>query len=152
MIENYEINENTLAVIATDIYQTKIIETEKEFIVDKKAYEIMEESCEYYGSTYVGRLNAAKKILNCSYKLPILVEESSSLIFFPTKSSLVDDCSWINYNAIKNYSYQTENNKLNLDFINGTKIELDISKLSFQNQIYKSTQLESILRRRNLKK
>lgn len=151
-MENYEINENTLAVIATDVYQTKIIEKDKEFIVNKRAYEIMEESCEYYGSTYVGRLKSAQKMLNCSYKLPILVEESSILIFFPTKSSLVSDCSWINYNCIKEYNFNPKNSNMVVSLINNTKIELDISKLSLQNQIYKSTQLESIFRRRNLNK
>lgn len=151
-MENYEINENTLAIIATDVYQTKVIEKDKELIINKKAYEIMEESCEYYGSTYVGRLKSAQKMLNCSYKLPILVEESSILIFFPTKSSLVSDCSWINYNCIKDYNQNNKNNNMILSLINGSKVELDISKLSLQNQIYKSTQLESIFRRRNLKK
>ena len=40
-------------------------------------------------------------MLNCSYKIPILVEESSCLIFFPIKSSLLKDCCWINLNSIK---------------------------------------------------
>ena len=97
----YEINEDTYAVISTDVGKTRIIEKDYDVILDNDAYKIMDESCKYYGSSYMGRVEGAKKILDCSYKLPILVEESSVLIFFPIKSSLLDDCCWINLNSIK---------------------------------------------------
>lgn len=142
----YEINEDTLAVLYNGYDKTKIIEKNKEYEINAKAYNIMEENCEYYGSTYNGRITAAKKMLNCSYKLPVLVEESNSLIFFPTKSSLEDDCSWINYGAINNYD--RNNGMIEVEFNNNKKILLDMSKISLENQLARSSRLESITRKR----
>ena len=147
-MKNYEINEDTLVIMPDrDNYgQTRIIETDEEYIVSKSGYEVMDESCQYYGSTYKGRIKAAQKILDCSYKIPIIVEESSNLIFFPTKSSLLEDCIWLNMNSIKNY--KKEGNKTRIIFNNNKEIVIDISRLSLQNQIYRSIKLESIIRKR----
>ena len=151
-MKNYEINDETYAVISQELGKTKIIEKEKDYDVEKDAYKVMDESCRYYGSSYQGRVVASKELLNCSYKLPVVVEESSVLIFFPIKSSLLDDCCWINLNSIKNIE-KIDNNKSKITFNNDEKIELDISKLSLENQIYRSTKLESIIfKRLNAKK
>ena len=150
-MKSYEINEETYAVISQDLGKTKIIEENYEYDVEKDAYKVMDESCKYYGSSYKGRLEAAKELLDCSYKLPILVEESSVLIFFPIKSSLLDDCCWINLNSIKNI--EKVGNKSKITFKNGKEMLFDISKLSLDNQIYRSTKLESIIFKRiNAKK
>jgi competence protein ComK len=110
----------------------------------------MENSCEYYGSTYKGRLTAAKKMLNSSYKLPIIIEESENIIFFPTKSSLLDDCCWINYNYIK--KYEKLENRVKITFKNNDEINVDMSKLSLDNQISRSSMLELISRKRKISK
>ena len=150
-MNNYEINEETYAIISKDIGKTEIIEKSNDYIIDNDAYKVMDESCKYYGSSYKGRLEAAKVLLNCSYKLPILVEESSVLIFFPIKSSLLDDCCWINLNSI--YNIEKVDNKSQITIKNGKKMIFDISKLSLENQIYRSTKLESIIFKRiNAKK
>ena len=142
----YEINEDTIAVIPIEYEKSIVIELEKEYIVNKKAYSIMDDSCKYYGSTYKGRLTAAKDILDCSYKLPILVEETQNIIFFPTKSSLEEDCCWINFNHIKNI--EKEGNNTIITFVNGRSKKFDISKLSIQNQISRSTRLSYIIDQR----
>lgn len=150
-MNNYEINEETYAIISKDIGKTTVIEKDNDYIIDNDAYKVMDESCKYYGSSYKGRLEAAKVLLDCSYKLPILVEESSVLIFFPIKSSLLDDCCWINLNSIK--YIEKVDNKSQITFKNGKKMIFDISKLSLENQIYRSTKLESIIfKRMNAKK
>ena len=142
----YEINDDTIAVMPIDENKTKIIEKENEYIVDKSAYLIMDESCKYYGSSYKGRLSAAKEILDCSYKIPILVEESQNIVFFPTKSSLEADCSWLNFNYIK--QIKKLDKKSLIIFTNNKKLLLDISKLSIENQIARSTRLSYIIEQR----
>lgn len=150
-MNNYEINEETYAIISKDIGKTMVIEKSNDYEIDNDAYKVMDESCKYYGSSYKGRLEAAKTLLDCSYKLPILVEESSVLIFFPIKSSLLEDCCWINLNSIENI--EKVNNKSKITFKNGKEMIFDISKLSLENQIYRSAKLESIIFRRiNAKK
>jgi len=150
-MKNYELNEETYAVIGEKVGKTRVIEKEEDYSINNDAYKIMDESCQYYGSSYNGRLMASKKILDCSYKLPILVEESSRLIFFPIKSSLLDDCCWLNLNGIK--KVQKYGRKTKIIFQNGKELIVDVSKLSIDNQIYRATMLESIiLKRMNAKK
>lgn len=149
-MKEYEINEETMAIIPINYNQTLVKEYDREYIIEKNAYEIMENSCEYYGSTYKGRLTAAKKMLNSSYKLPIIIEESENIIFFPTKSSLLDDCCWINYNYIK--KYEKLENRVKITFKNNDEINVDMSKLSLDNQISRSSMLELISRKRKISK
>ena len=119
----YEINEETVAIIPIGSNKTKVVELNDEYIVPQSSFSIMEENCEYYGSTYNGRIKAAQKILNYSYKLPLLVEESEKLIFFPTKASTDKDCAWINHNYVlsreksgKNYTKVVFQNGIELEF------------------------------------
>ena len=149
-MKEYEINDDTYAVISEKFGKTKVIEKNIEYQIEKDAYKVMDDSCKYYGSSYKGRLEASKKILECSYKLPIIVEESSALIFFPIKSSLLDDCCWINLNSIKKVIKM--DNKSKILFKNDKEIIFDISKLSIDNQIYRSSRLESVIIKRISKK
>ena len=132
-MKKYEINKETFAVVGKEDEKTRIIEKNEEYLIDSGAYQIMDESCCYYGSSYYGRLKAAKKMLNCSYKIPILVEESSCLIFFPIKSSLLKDCCWINLNSIK--KIEKYKDKSLIVFINDRKMAVPVSKMVLKNQI-----------------
>lgn len=146
----YEINEETIAMIPINENMTKIIEVSKEYDIPQGTFEILEENCEYYGSTYNGRIKSAQKILNYSYKLPLLVEETEQLIFFPTKSSSSEDCCWINHNYVK--TREKIGNKTRVTFENGTQKEFNISKLSFKNQLLRAGMLDAIISKRVKKK
>lgn len=145
-MKNYEINEDTMAIIPLSYYETLIKETNREFKIAKNTYKVMEESCEYYGSTYSGRVKAAKKILDCSYKLPLIIEESENIVFFPTKSATDENCSWLNANHIK--KIVKVGNKSEVIFNNDQKIIIDVSRLSLNNQVSRAFRLETILRKR----
>ena len=93
-MESYEINKDTCAVIGVNDNVTKIIEGEDEYYVDKNCYEVMEDSCQYYGSSCEGRMKGSKNIMGSNYKLPIVVEESNDIIFFPTESPSSPNCVW----------------------------------------------------------
>lgn len=147
-MENYEINEETMAIIPVGYNKTLIKEVNDQYLINEKAYEIMESSCEYYGSSYQGRVDASKKILNSNYKVPVLVEDSESIVFFPTKSSLLEDCCWINHNYID--SYEKDDKTTKITFKNKETINFDISKLSLENQISRSCKLELISRKRKI--
>ena len=143
MIKNYEINEETLVVLPIDKNTTKVIETNESYTIDKNAQKIISESCEYYGSSYEGRLKGTKGLTGINYKAPIIIEESSQLIFFPTSSPRLDSCTWLNLKKVIDY----EKTKLGtlVEFQNGEKFELNISKTSFQNQIFRAAMLSQRL-------
>ena len=144
---NYEINEGTLAVIAFDDCKTKILEDDKEYIVSSTPYEVMDHSCRYFGSSYEGRKEGTKSILNVDYKVPIIVENSSNLIFFPTTSPSSNDCSWISLKDIKDIK-ELDNRDTEITFNNDKKIVLPISKRMIENQVLRASRLDLIIRNR----
>lgn len=146
----YEINDDTVALIPIDSSNTRVIELEKEYIIPQSAFNIMEENCEYYGSTYEGRVKSAKKILNFAYKIPIIVEETERIIFFPTKSTSDNTCCWVNFNFVT--TREKLGKHINVRFKNGLEYEFDVSKLSFENQLMRANMLNSMLTKRIDKK
>lgn len=150
-MERYEINDKTLAVIACDDNLTKIYEEEQLFYVQNNANKIMEDSCEYFGSSLDGRRVGTKSLIGISYKSPIIVEESKEIIFFPTSSLRNNINSWVCLGQIK--SYYQKGKSCVIVFHNGTEICLNNSYGSIDNQILRSSRLESALRwRKNGKK
>ena len=106
---NYEICEDTLAILPFESGKARVIETHGELIVNKTPMEIIEDSCLYFGSTYDGRHTATKYLLGISYKSPIIIEESRNIIFFPTNSPRQQDCCWISLKNIIDYKRRHNN-------------------------------------------
>ena len=59
----YEINSETLAIIPLQKGKSKILELNDEYEIDLTPYKIMENSCNYYGSSLTGRMEGSKSIL-----------------------------------------------------------------------------------------
>ncbi len=143
---DYEINRNTIMIIPVNDKQSRVIETDTEYIVDADAYSIMERSCLYFGSSFEGRLSSSKEMLGSIYKAPILIEESRNIIFFPIKSCVVRQNAWISLNNL--VSYNKHDKKTIITFKNDKQMLIDAPYFSIDNQVLRSTMLESILRRR----
>ena len=148
---NYEINYDTQLIMPIKENTTKVIENADEYIVDNTPLEIMEHSCEYFGSSFKGRKEGTKKLLGITHKPPIIVEESKKMIFFPTISPENEFCSWINLESIDKY-YKINSHKSAILFKNGDIIEFNISYGSLSNQILRATRLKFILEERTEKK
>ena len=80
------------------------------------------------------------------YKTPIVVSEQDNMIFFPTSSPRLNDCSWINVNNIR--SIDKNDKKTTIIFTNGEEIEIEASYNIIKNQYFKSLQLNSALKNR----
>ncbi len=145
-MENYEINRNTLAILSCGKEKSKIIEDDKEFYVNLSPLKIIDNSCKYFGSSYDGRFSGTKSILGISHKSPIIIEESSKIIFFPTTSPRLERCSWISLNNISDY-YKLYGDTI-IKFNCGKKIKLEISYGIIDNQVLRSSRLESIFSKR----
>jgi len=150
-MQEYEINEETLAIVPIDEGYSQIYEMSNTFQVACNATKIIEESCLYFGSTLEGRRKGTESMIGIRYKAPIIIEEEKEIIFFPTKSSRYHLPIWIGLKNIK--SYYRDNNEIVLEFKNDQKIFLNISYGSLDNQILRASRLESSLRgRKNAKK
>ncbi len=149
-MKRYEINDNTLAVIPFNKYETIVYEGEDSYILEKSVSKIMDESCKYYGSTLEGRQKGTSYVTGLRYKAPIIVSEDNNIVFFPTSSPRLKDCGWISLNNIKEY-YAFEN-KMILVFMNNQKIEIEISEYILKNQILRAAMLDSTIRKRKIKR
>ena len=143
-MDSYEINNGTLAIIATGNGNSKILEDEKTYIIKKTPYEILDHSCKYFGSSYEGRKEGAKEIIGRSYKIPIVIEDTQRLVFFPTVSPEEKDCIWIAVNKILSYK-QEKYSATSITFKNGKKVMIPLSFRAVQNQILRATRLSYIL-------
>lgn len=143
-MDNYIINDSTLALISNK-NSTIVYEKYQTLDINNKSINIVDISCKYYGSSFLGRCGASDYLIGIKYKCPIIISEVKELIFFPTTSYKNEDCVWINYKGVKKY-YTTDNQQLEIEFINDIKITMNLSNRVFCNQIFKSSRLESILR------
>lgn len=147
-MKTYEICKDTLAIIPIENYKSKVIERDREIEVDKTPMEIVESSCQYFGSSFVGRLKGTKNLTGVTHKSPIIIEETNEIIFFPTSSPRLYECCWISLNNISDY--QKDSNNSTILFDTGYQLSLDISYGSLDNQILRATRLESVLRKRKI--
>lgn len=145
-LEYYYINRATYAIVPIDKSVSKVYEGNKIYIVNKSSKDIISESCSYFGSSYQGRCDGSKKILNMNYKLPIVIDDFNNLIFFPTSSPRFGQCLWISLNNIS--SYLKNDDKSRLLFYNDVCLDLEISYYSLENQIFRATMLDSLMRKR----
>lgn len=145
-MDSYEINKDTCAIISVDKNITKVVEKNNEYYVNQTTYQIMDNSCQYYGSSCEGRIKGTRMILGSSYKVPIVVEESNDIIFFPTESPSSHSCSWLSLNQIERYENCEGFTKVT--FNNGQSIVVKMSIASFENQILRANRLESLLKKR----
>ena len=148
MKEEYEINSSTLAIISVEDKLSKVIEKDDIFYVKNSAMKIINDSCKYFGSSYIGRSEGTKNLTGIKSKCPIIIEETTNMIFFPTASPRKNNCWWISLNNINKYLLNC--GKSNIIFTNGFNLELDISYNILENQILRATRLDSVLRKRKV--
>lgn len=142
-MNNYEMNYETLAIIPLNAEETKVIETDGECIVKTSSMKIIDEACRFFGSSYAGRSEGTKSMIGINYKAPIIVEETAPIIFFPTISPRLEGCSWISFKDVEKCI--KKDNKSIVLFKNGLELELDLSYKVLQNQILRSSYLNSML-------
>lgn len=150
MKNEYEISIETLAIIPMENRYSKVVEMEDTFIIEKTPFEIIEDSCKYFGSSYIGRHEGTKSLIGVNYKSPIIIEETNNIIFFPTSSPRFTNCSWISLRHV--WKYEKEEKYSKIIFKNGFSLILEISYGSLQNQILRSSLLESKIRSRKILK
>jgi len=146
-MQEYEINCDTLAILPTDDIKSLVIEKENEYVIDNRPFQVMDYSCQYFGSTYHGREEGSRSMIGVSYKAPVVVEETSEMIFFPTMSPQISSCSWIALREVKKI-VDNKDGTTTVIFFNGREIIIPCSKHTMENQLLRATRLESVLRSR----
>ena len=89
----YIITEKTLALLPID-KKTRVLEWEKDFIIEEKIIQIIEHNCILNGSTLEGRRKGSSYLIGASYKPPIIIDEMKRIILVPTLSNKNPNCKW----------------------------------------------------------
>lgn len=150
MLVDYEINSSTQAIVPIDDNKSMVYEEEGEYIVDKSSNQIINYNCNFYGSSYDGRCEGTRSLIGIKSKLPIIIEESRSIIFFPTNSIRRKQSTWIALNKISSFHKDDKNSYI--IFTDGRKIDFNISMFSLENQYCRAVMLKSKLNDRLLSK
>lgn len=151
MNDKYTINADTLAIIPINKKKTRVYENDTVLTINRNANKIIADNCEYFGSSYAGRKKGTLELIGVTHKAPIIIEDSNSLIFFPTSSPRLNDCGWISLNNLDSYKGYADDSILS--FQNNLKLQVNVSNRIIDNQVLRATRLEAIIRKRkNIKK
>lgn len=145
----YKINPRTLAIIPINRRRSKIYENDNVFIIQQNSQKIIAENCEYFGSSYLGRKKGTTELIGVTHKAPILIEDTNNIIFFPTCSPRHNDCMWLSLNNID--SFQAYDGDALIKFTNNYVLQVNASAKVINNQVLRSTRLESVIQKRRAK-
>lgn len=148
MLSEYLITSSTIMVKSIDSNNSMIYDFAGEFVSKIDTNKIVESSCNFYGSSYDARLKWSREILRTRIKLPVIIEESKNIIFFPTRSISNDDCIWLSYNNIDRI--EKYGNSTNIYFNDNRIYLIDVSYDIIERQMYNCMRLEKeLLSRKN---
>lgn len=149
-IEEYEINPYTMfikpLVYGSKMY-SQIFELEDDFASPFKPIDIIKKSCEYFSSSFEGRKDGTKQLIGITHKVPIAIDPTNFIYFFPTTSPSRSECIWVSHEHVYKYrridSQQTE-----VTFQNKQSYIFQISHSSFENQLLRTALLRTKLMQR----
>ena len=146
-MKNYEINLETLLIVPFSGGKSKVYEFDSEYIIGCGSLNIIKNSCLFFGCSYEGRREAVKNIVNIDMKVPILVEVTNNIIFFPVSSCINKNSIWISYQNLLKYSKLDEFSTI-LWFKNGKQIVVDVKYNLIDNQVIRCLKLKSFIENR----
>ena len=117
--------------------------TDVYFLNGKKLYsprrvtQILNDCCQFHGSTLMGRRQAICQLLRIRQKAPVLVNLFLNSIFFPTKGIRQIDNYWINYGQIKKL---VRSDPPIIEFYSGHRLTLDVSYRMLRQQLNRCSQ------------
>ena len=139
--DNYEINSDTLAIIPIGKNKSKVFEIGGDFIVKKSSLKIIENSCLFFGSSYEGRKEGTKSLIGIDMKVPIVIEDSKKIIFFPTSSCIRESSIWISYQNLIKYNRYNDISS-DLYFRGNVHVRVGCKYTLVDNQIIRCIKLE----------
>jgi competence protein ComK len=149
-IEEYVINPLTMFIkpieYGSKIY-SQINEVNNEFISPFKPLEIIKNSCNYFGSDYEGRRNGTRQLIGYTHKIPIAIDPTNRIFFFPTTSPTRQECIWISHEQVKALDRISPKETL-LTFRNKQSCTIPVSYRSIRGQMEATAYLRTELMQR----
>ncbi|UCZ52936.1 competence protein ComK [Bacillus shivajii] len=140
IIQDYEINEETIALIpAKSIeYDTIVLEENAKYYVKQTPINIINKGCLEGGSDYKGRRRAVTHLTGTVNKVPIPINPHLNLYAFPTHSPKHRECSWLFYHHIRKLTPESPH-ETTVTFTNDDSIQMNVSYSILEKQIYRTS-------------
>jgi competence protein ComK len=123
---------------------TKVFEVEEEILTPFKPLDIVRKSCDYFGCDYEGRKRGTRQLIGYARKIPIVIEPTNHIFFFPTTSPDHPNCIWISHGHIKNYRRIAPQQTL-ITFQNKQSHVFPVSYSTIENQRLRTSLLKTEL-------
>lgn len=145
ILENYEINKHTLALLSAyhPEYDTIAIEPGCEWKIRKKPLQIIKQGCLEGGASYAGRREAVKYLTGAKNKVPIPVNPHEHIYAFPTHSPKQFECCWIfhyHIRSIKEHHFPNQLKGTMITFKNGQQVPIPVSIYTIEKQMQRTSQ------------
>ena len=144
-MNNYIITEKTVALRKLD-KKTIIYDVDKIRVINKNIKTILNNNCNFYGSTLNGRIKSSQNILNIKYRVPIVINESITLL--PLNS--IRNNNTLLIVASKVIDYEEHSNLLKINCNNKQIFYTKLSKYSFEKLLLNNLKLNNTIKARNL--
>lgn len=154
-LSSYIINCETLLIIPyiedenKKVIKSKFFEIDDEFIVNMSPFDIITDSCLFFGSSFDGRREGTRNLINCEIKVPIIIEDSKNLIFFPTSSYRSSRNIWVSYKNLITYKKYSSSYTL-FKFFGNNDIKVNVKYNIVDNQIIRCIKLNDVISKRKL--
>lgn len=114
--------------------QTVVVGKEDIHTVNKTPYDLMSHCLYYYGTDLRANKQSIQQLIGSIHMAPVIVHSFHFLAWFPTKAIRNETCAWLNALAVLEWK-PLSTDRCEVTFINGCKIELDISHRKFEHQL-----------------
>ncbi|WP_100487110.1 competence protein ComK [Sporolactobacillus pectinivorans] len=147
-VNQYMIRQETMALLPRDAedgsLQTYVIEEDRVMIVSKTPFEIIQNSCSYFGVTYAGRKRGA---VSMGYKSmpPICICSELGIYFFPLMSETNRSCIWLSHSHIENWQ-NLEKKGVLVHLTHGRMIKMPFNVNVFRIKVMRTAQYRHQMR------
>lgn len=136
--EKYRITKRTVAILPCyDIMKQSriILEDGTEISTPLRPYQLLQLSCRQYNSSIEERIFVAKRVAGVKGKVPVVIEPTSGLVFFPTKSPKREDCEWYAWSHVRDIATVDETTHGVIITQDGHRIQTNATAYVLKNQI-----------------
>ncbi|MDZ5784094.1 competence protein ComK [Marinococcus luteus] len=147
ILDEYEVNENTMAIVPNFEGEAKSIIWEKDgarIPASCTPTAIIKRGCLRGGSSFEGRSEAVKHYLHIRKKLPVPVNPSEGIYAFPISSLRDPENIWIFYNHVQPGQFVTSDDGTLIQFTDGTSLPTKASTFMIQQQLFRTGHCQSM--------
>lgn len=151
--ERYIISDKTLYIksITESCERLNSVVMEKEGIfglyIPSKPFDIIRDSCRYYGKELKYQTGMSKAIVGNKYMLPICINENHQLVFIPTGKYDAKNTNWIAYQHVL-FARDSGKGTTCIYFKNGRKISVLLNYNVWEKRINNGKKVFDAIKRR----